>query len=254
METGAITEYMDVAQLALYAFWIGFFFLVRHLHREGKREGWPLDLDGQGKHFAEGFGGMPDPKTYELANGQGNRTLPGPAKPGYELRAVETGASSGSPIHPTGDPMVDGIGPAAWAIRPEAPDLTVDGRPRIVPLRVDAEHSVNSRDPDPRGMAVIGCDGKQGGTVVDLWFDRAEPHFRYAEVNVGTHTVLLPMTMARVSRDGTVSVKSIRSDQFVQVPRLANPDQVTLQEEDKVTAFYGGGTLYSHPDRMGPWL
>ena len=42
METGAITEYMDVAQLALYAFWIGFFFLVRHLHREGKREGWPL--------------------------------------------------------------------------------------------------------------------------------------------------------------------------------------------------------------------
>lgn len=26
METGAITEYMDVAQLALYAFWIGFFF------------------------------------------------------------------------------------------------------------------------------------------------------------------------------------------------------------------------------------
>ena len=28
METGAITEYMDVAQLALYAFWIGFFLLT----------------------------------------------------------------------------------------------------------------------------------------------------------------------------------------------------------------------------------
>ena len=49
-------------------------------------------------------------------------------------------------------------------------------------------------------------------------------------------------------------VKSIRSDQFVQVPRLANPDQVTLQEEDKITAFYGGGTMYAMPDRKGPWL
>ena len=42
MGTGAITEYMDVAQIALYAFWILFFILVGYLHREGKREGWPL--------------------------------------------------------------------------------------------------------------------------------------------------------------------------------------------------------------------
>ena len=62
------------------------------------------------------------------------------------------------------------------------------------------------------------------------------------------------MTMARVSKDGTVQVKSIRSDQFVQVPKLANPDQVTLQEEDKITAFYGGGTLYAMPERQEPWL
>jgi photosynthetic reaction center H subunit len=100
----------------------------------------------------------------------------------------------------------------------------------------------------------MACDGKQGGTVVDLWVDRAEPLFRYAEVDVGEGTRLLPMTMARVSKDGTVQVKSIRSDQFVQVPKLANPDQVTLQEEDKITAFYGGGTLYATPDRKEPWL
>jgi photosynthetic reaction center H subunit len=93
-----------------------------------------------------------------------------------------------------------------------------------------------------------------GGKVVDLWVDRAEPIFRYAEVDVGEHTVLLPMTMARVSKDGSVQVKSIRSDQFKQVPRLASPDQVTLQEEDKITAFYGGGTLYALPERMEPVL
>lgn len=254
MGTGAITGYIDVAQLVLYAFWIFFFLLVRHLHREGKREGWPLELGGRGQRFVEGFGGMPDPKTYELDHGQGTRTVPGPAAAGYELKAVPADSYFGAPIHPTGDPMVDGIGPAAWATRPESPDMTVDGKPRIVPLRVDSDHHVSSRDPDPRGKTVTGCDGVVGGTVVDLWVDRAEPHFRYAEVDVGEHTVLLPMTMARVSRDGSVKVKSIRGEQFKQVPRLANPDQVTLQEEDKVTAFYGGGTLYAMPERMGPLL
>jgi photosynthetic reaction center H subunit len=254
MGTGAIIGNIDVAQLALYVFWIFFFFLVRHLHREGKREGWPLEVEATGNRFREGYAGMPTPKTYSLGNGQGDRVLPGPARAEYELKAEPTGKGPGYPIHPTGDPQVDGVGPAAWAIRPESPDLTVDGRPRIVPLRVDSDHHVSSRDPDPRGRPVTGCDGVQGGTVVDLWVDRAEPHFRYAEVDVGEHTVLLPMTMARVSRDGSVKVKSIRGDQFKQVPRLANPDQVTLQEEDKVTAFYGGGTLYAMPDRMGPLL
>ncbi|MEE4204347.1 MAG: photosynthetic reaction center subunit H [Halieaceae bacterium] len=255
MGTGAITSYIDVPQLALYAFWIFFFLLVRHLHREGKREGWPLEVAGTKRsQLVEGFGGMPKPKTYELDNGQGSRTLPGTPPAQYELKAKAISGHTGAPLHPTGDPQVDGVGPAAWGIRPERPDLTVDGQPRIVPLRVDTEHKVNSRDPDPRGCQVTGCDGQVGGTVTDLWVDRAEPWFRYAEVDVGEHTVLLPMTMARVSRDGSIKVKSIRGDQFKQVPRLANPDQVTLQEEDKITAFYGGGTLYATPDRLGPWL
>ena len=148
--------------------------------------------------------------------------------------------------------MVDGLGPAAWANRAEQPDLTVDGRPRIVPLRVDPEHSVVSNDPNPIGKAVFGCDGAQAGTVVDLWVDRAEPMFRYAELDVAGKRVLLPMTLARVSKSGEVNVRSIRSDQFQQVPTLANPDQITLQEEDKIVAFYGGGTLYAMPSRQEP--
>ena len=40
MGTGAITEYVDVAQLALYAFWILFFILVGYLHRKAsERDG-----------------------------------------------------------------------------------------------------------------------------------------------------------------------------------------------------------------------
>jgi photosynthetic reaction center H subunit len=38
------------------------------------------------------------------------------------------------------------------------------------------------------------------------------------------------------------------------VPGLANPDQITLQEEDKIVAFYGGGHLYATPQRAEPLL
>ena len=76
MGTGALTEYMDVAQLALYVFWLFFFGLVLYLHREGKREGWPLQMSsGELRH---GMGGMPKPKVYRLAHGQGERVKPGP--------------------------------------------------------------------------------------------------------------------------------------------------------------------------------
>ena len=41
---------------------------------------------------------------------------------------------------------------------------------------------------------------------------------------------------------------------FAQVPGLQNPDQVTFLEEDQITAYYGGGTLYAEPSRLGPLL
>ena len=142
MGTGAITEYMDVAQIALYAFWILFFILVGYLHREGKREGWPLQMSSG--ELRTGVGGMPPPKTYRLAHGQGERVKPGPEPAQYEVNATQIYDASGAPLHPNGDPMVDGVGPAAWATRPDKPDLTVDGRPRIVPLRVDSVITVST--------------------------------------------------------------------------------------------------------------
>ena len=57
---------------------------------------------------------------------------------------------------------------AGWANRPDVPDLTLEDTPRIVPLRVATEFSVASQDPDPRGMTVIGADGRPGGTVAEL--------------------------------------------------------------------------------------
>jgi photosynthetic reaction center H subunit len=51
-----------------------------------------------------------------------------------------------------------------------------------------------------------------------------------------------------------IRVKSILSTQFAGVPKLASADRITLLEEDKVCAYYGGGTLYATPDRAEPLL
>ena len=48
MGTGAITQYVDVAQLALYAFWVFFAILIYYLTIESKREGFPLEYDQAG--------------------------------------------------------------------------------------------------------------------------------------------------------------------------------------------------------------
>jgi len=36
------------------------------------------------------------------------------------------------------------------------------------------------------------------------------------------------------------------------VPTTRHPDQVTLLEEDKIAGYYGGGYLYSTPQRQEP--
>jgi photosynthetic reaction center H subunit len=256
MGTGAITSYIDVAQLVLYAFWIFFFGLIIYLHREAKREGYPLESERSKYIRVVGFPDMPPPKTYHLLHDGGTRQAPRAEPESYPLAAAPTAAWPGAPIYPTGDPMVDGVGPAAYAIRPEVPDLTHDGRPRIVPMRIATEFSIVDRDPDPRGKSVYGLDGKVGAKVTDIWVDRGEPQIRYLEIETeGGRRTLLPINFVRVSKDGEqVKVVSIRSDHFTKVPLLANPDQVTLQEEDKIVAFYGGGHLYATPERAEPLL
>lgn len=255
MGTGAITEYLDVAQLVLYVFWVFFFALVFWLHREGKREGYPLESD-RSKHITVvGFPKLPPKKKYLMPHGGGTRLAPHPEPAGYELAAEPVAAWPGAPLHPTGNPMVDGVGPAAYAIRPETPDLTHDGRPRIVPMRIATEFSVEERDPDPRGKSVYGADGKVGATVTDIWVDRAEPQIRYLEIKTDKRKTLLPINFVRISSDGErVLVVSINAAHFADVPGLASLDQVTLQEEDKICAYYGGGHLYATPARSEPLL
>jgi photosynthetic reaction center H subunit len=253
MGTGAVTQYIDVAQLALYGFWLFFFGLVWYLHRENKREGYPLVDSHNPNYRPQGFPAVPAPKLFKLPHGQGTRAAPRPDQQ-YELKAAQINPGPGFPLHPTGDPMKDGVGPAAWAIRPEKPDLTHEGEPRIVPLRVATDWIVESRDPDPRGCNVYGVDGEIGATVTDLWVDRAEPFVRYLELDASGRRVLMPMTLAKIKRNGDVYAKSVCAKHFADAPSTADPDQVTLQEEDKISAYYAGGYLYALPERTEPLL
>jgi photosynthetic reaction center H subunit len=256
MKTGAVTDYIDVAQIVLYGFWLFFAGLIFYLRREDKREGYPLESDRSGGRIkVQGFPAMPAAKTFQLADGSVVQA-PRIERDLRPIRATPTAGYPGAPLRPDGaDPMLDAVGPAAYAERAEIPDHTIDGRPLLAPLRIAPEFSVSSKDPDPRGMTVQGADGEAGGVIADIWIDRAEPQVRYLEVESGSRRVLLPMPFAKI--DGTrgiVKVKAILGSQFATVPGLANPDRVTRREEDRIVAYYAGGKLYALPGRSEPIL
>lgn len=260
MQTGAITGYIDVAQLVLYGFWIFFAGLIYYLRREDKREGYPLESDRTERTQrvrVQGFPAIPPAKTFRLPHG-GSYEAPNDRVDEIPIAAEPVAGFPGAPLEPTGDPMRDAVGPGAYAKRANHPDLTLDGQDRIVPMRVATDFSIAEGDPDPRGMPVYGADGASGGSIVDVWVDRSEPQIRYLEVDTGgaqPHRALIPIGFCRISRARReVRVQAINGAQFANVPTLASADRVTLLEEDRISAYYGGGTLYATPERTEPLL
>ena len=252
----ATGSYIDLAQIVLYGFWLFFAGLIYYLHRENKREGYPLETEraAGSRVSVRGFPDVPSKKVYHNHDG---RTLVVPAygNDRQDAPVVPSAEWPGSPFVPTGDPMQDGVGPASYAQREDVPELGIHGQPVIVPLRIATDHSIATEGPNPLGMKVLGTDGAVAGTVTDAWIDQAEGIIRYLEVDTGARSVLLPMTMSRVSRaSGTVKVASILASQFDGAPRLKSPDRVTKLEEDKIVGYFAGGHLYATPDRMGPLL
>ena len=254
MHRGAITDYIDVAQIVLYAFWIFFAGLILYLRREDKREGYPLESDRSGHVKVQGFPPIPAPKEFVLADGT-TVFAPRVERDTRPIKALPIGEHLGAPLRPTGNPMQDAVGPASYAERANHPDHTGEGLPMIVPLRATSGFFVADKDLDPRGMEVFGVDHESGGSVAELWVDRAEPQIRYLEVDTGQRRVLLPITFAKIDgRRRIVDVKSIKGEQFAYVPGVANPDQITRREEDRIMAYYAGGYLYAYPGRAEPFL
>jgi photosynthetic reaction center H subunit len=258
MPTAAFTGYIDVAQVALYAFWLFFAGLIFYLRSEDKREGYPLESERSPNVRVEGFPPIPKPKRFILPHG--GSVLAPRAEASVAVDAKAIGNWPGAPLDPGETPMLSGIGPGAYAGRADIPDAMYDtGAPKLVPLRADHEHSLANEDADPRGMKVLGADGKVAGTVSDVWVDRTEMIVRYLEVAVplgdSAHYVLVPMPLAMINGDRReVRVDAVKAEHFITAPGLANPEQVTLLEEDRISAYFGGGTLYADPSRMEPLI
>lgn len=153
--------------------------------------------------------------------------------------------------------MTDAVGPAAYAERADVPERMLDGTAMIVPMRLAAGWSVESRDPDPRGMTVVGLDGAAAGHVVELWVDRAEPQIRYLEValQADNRHVMLPTGFVQYDvGQRRVVVVSITAAQFTGVPPIASNEQITKLEEDRICAYYGSGHLYAVPSRSESFI
>lgn len=255
--SAAFTQYIDVAQVVLYIFWAFLAGVIYYVHREDKREGYPLIQDVSPFGTVQGFPAVPPPKTFVLQDGT-KVYAPRKERPEAEPKATPIGPWPGAPLEPDGDGMIDAVGPASYAMRKEIPDLMWDGTVKLRPLRVATEYHLDETDPDPRGMAVVCADGKKAGVVKDIWIDRAEYIMRYFEVEVsekagGPRTVLLPTTLARISGSkNQISVKSITSKQFANVPLHREPDVVNRREEDQICAYYASGHLYAFPERSEP--
>ena len=260
MNIGHIAGNIDFAQICLYIFWLFFIGLIFYLRQEDRREGYPLEYEPAGTGPSPGFLFIPPPKTFHLPHG-GTAEAPSGKTEQREMKIEKREVWPGAPFVPTGDPMVDGVGPASWAERADTPDLTAEGEPKIVPLRAAKEYAPAEGETDPRGMAVIAGDRAEVGTVSDLWIDKAEHLIRYLEVQLaeGDRKVLVPMTMADIKgvvgkAAGSVTVTSIYGAHFAGVPKTARATQVTLLEEEKIMAYYAGGTLYADPKRQEPLL
>ncbi|MEJ2272994.1 MAG: photosynthetic reaction center subunit H [Woeseiaceae bacterium] len=251
-----LTSNIDLAEILFTLFWVFFIGLIIYLRREDKREGYPLESDRSDAITVQGFPAIPEAKEFLLPHG-GTQTAPRAEARGPDPAATPAAPHPGAPLIPTGDPLVDGIGPAAYANRADSPDRTFYGKNRVVPMRLLPDFAVSERDTDPRGMPVVAADGETVGTVSDAWIDRSEPMIYYLEVSRddGTPNVLVPFAFADLNKQrGRIEVDALYLKQFANAPRLRSPDEITLLEEDKICAYFAGGTLYADDARQEPLL
>ena len=273
MLRSSLTNSVDIAQITLYVFWGFFAGLIYYLRREDHREGFPAvsSVPGQTDLVVEASSFMiPPPKIFRLFTG-GTVLAPPGMPPRMPEGAVPAAQFPGAPLEPTGNPLLDGIGPASWAYRMDVPDLTIDGLNKFKPLRLALEYRLDPHMFHPQGMRVVASDGIEVGTVVDVWIDEIAHEVVFLEIELDgisaslraplsteaetLQRVLLPSPMLRYRpRQRQVSVRALMAEQFLDIPRTRHPDMITRLEEERILAYYGGGYLYGTANRLGPLL
>lgn len=241
---------VDLASIAIWSFWLFFAGLVYYLQRENMREGYPLEKEDGSIAPNQGPFPVPSPKTFIMPGDHPNVVVPSPENEAAHRRdslaLARVAMSEGFPHAPTGDPLVDGVGPASWVPRGDHVEPDGAGHPKIQPMGAK-EGFIVSAGYDPRGMPVVAKDDPVVGTVRDVWIDVPEQLIRYLEVDLdpayGGGVRLLPMQFVRV-KPRYVDLKPLSSGRVAGIPTIAVQDRITLLEEEKITAYCGGGFLY----------
>jgi len=238
----------DLASLAIWMFWGFFALLIYYLQTENMREGYPLETEDGAAAPNQGTFPLPKKKTFRLPHGRGEVTVPDGAREAREVALGRTAVSEGFPHAPTGDPMVDGVGPASWAPRRDIPELDGHGHNKLVPMARVAGFIV-SAGRDPRGLPVQAGDLEVVGRISDMWVDAPEQLVRYLEVELNTgEKRLVPMPMVKIWGD-RVRINALTSDLFAGIPTTRSTTEITMLEEEKISGYVGGGTLYAAAKR-----
>lgn len=241
---------LDGAMLSVIGFVLFFAGLVWHLRKEDKREGYPLEVEGpDGRiHHVEGWPPVPEPKVFMRPHDPGFAQAPREHDPELEIPRHRWPAP-GYPLDQGDDPLEEGLGAAAWTrLREEKPDLDVEGEPKLTSLNANSDYFVPEGDPDPRGWPILGADGKEVGTIRDLWFNRAEYFLRYFEFTVHGEDGgrLAPAFFVEVLPDKRIAQAiTLTAKDLARTPTRSHEDVITMREEDRLNGWFAGGIVYS---------
>jgi photosynthetic reaction center H subunit len=189
----------DLASLSIWLFWLFFAGLIYYLQTENMREGFPSRTRTASRSEP---GHLPRAEGQDLPPaerpGHADGAL-GPAADRTDVALARTAADDGFPHAPTGDPLADGVGPAAWANRKDVPELDGARPPKITPMAGHPDFFV-SAGRDPRGLPVLAKDDQVVAHVTDMWVDGPEHLVRYLETRLepehGQGKRLVPIGMA----------------------------------------------------------
>ena len=243
-------------------FFIFFVGLVIYLQRENMREGYPLvDEDGTPRRRGRCLAAALRTRSSSLPHGRGEMAVPS----GQNIDRTDLGhwpatnAAGGFPFDPTGDPMVDGVGPGILgAAATMCPSSTGTGHPEDRSDVGDRAASTFRGGSDPRGMPVVSGDDVIVGMIIDMWIDEPEQLVRYLEISLEPEhrrrqAARADDDGADLSEPGPGHARSTANiSQACRRPRRRR--EVTKLEEDKIMAYYGGGLLYADATREAPQI
>ncbi|MEL7215166.1 MAG: photosynthetic reaction center subunit H [Pseudomonadota bacterium] len=245
LEYARIVGTIDIALVSLYLFWAFFAGLIFYIQRENMREGYPLVMEDGSESPNQGLFPVPSVKTFQMAGDRADIQTPRPGEVEREVNLTPVSSVAGTAFEPAGDPFEDGVGAAAWCEREDVPELDAHNHPKIQPMRVQEAFFVAKGSRDPRGKAVISGDRQIVGTVKEMWIDVPEQMIRYYEIDLGeAGTRLVPKDLSKITGRG-LQIRSLPADRFAGVPVTKSDSQVTKLEEEKISAYYCGGTQFS---------